>query len=602
VSEHLIIELVSIIVLGFLAQWIAWRIKIPSIILLLFFGFLAGPVTGFLQPDMMLGDLLFPFVSLSVAIILFEGGLNLKWSEFRRIGTALTRLVLLGSLIVWLIAAVSARFLLQLEWNISLLLGAILVVTGPTVVLPLLRHIQPKGRLGSILKWEGIFIDPIGALLAVLVFEFIVMKNPTHATLLTAFAIGKTVAIGIALSAMGAFLIIYFMRTYLIPDYMQNLMSLSIVLLMFIVSNLVQEESGLLTATLMGIILANQKKVIIEHIVEFKENLQLLLVSVLFIILSARITLEEIKLLSVGSLLFLSVLIFIGRPLQVFLTTFNCGLKWREKVFLSAMAPRGIVAAAVSSLFGLELFRKGVPDAEVLTPLTFLVIVGTVSFYGFISVPLARLLKVAEPFPQGILMVGAHPWARKIASFLKSRGFTILLVDTNIDNIRAARHSRIASYHGNILADTTMEELELTGIGRLMAVTPNDEVNSLAVIHWIDRFDRSGVFQLAPEEEKMEEDVARSLRGRILFAPNLTYRRLNRYFRRGWKLKEFQVKEHPDWEEITQSLHHHLFLLFVITASEELEIQSVDNPIKPVAGDRVICLVSPSALQSIDWE
>ncbi|MBZ0291604.1 MAG: sodium:proton antiporter, partial [Anaerolineae bacterium] len=476
-TEQLLVGLAAVLVLGTLAQWLAWRLRLPSILLLLLAGFVAGPVTHVLNPDELLGDLLFPAVSLSVAIILFEGGTSLNLRELREVGQVVRRLVSVGVVVTWAIGTAAAYFLLNMPLELSLLLGAILVVSGPTVMMPLLRHVRPTKRVSSALKWEGILIDPVGATLAVLVFE-VILAGEALETVPLALVSGviRTVIIGGVAGVLGAVLLYLPLRRYLIPDSLQTTVTLMMVVAAFVASNHFQPESGLLTVTVMGVILANQRAINIRGIVKFKENLVTVLLSSIFILLAARVQMSDISQLGLNSLLFLAVLIFIARPLTAFVSTIGSEMTWRERAFLGWLAPRGIVAAAVSAIFALELSHIGYAGAEALMPVTLLVIVGTVSIYGLSAAYVARWLKVSQPEPQGVLMVGAHPWAREIALALKDNGITVLLVDSNWGNIHAARMLGLSTYYGNVLSEDTMEDIPLDGIGRLMALTRNDEV------------------------------------------------------------------------------------------------------------------------------
>ena len=298
-SQLVLISLAGIIVLGIVAQLLAARLRLPSILILLIFGFLAGPVSGFLRPDELFGQLLFPFISISVALILYEGGLSLKVSDLPRVGGVVRNLVTIGALLTWGIGTVAAYLIFDLDFGLATLLGAVLVVTGPTVIGPLLRHIRPAGSVGSILMWEGIVIDPIGAVLAVLVFEAI-SGGGQGTTAHLSVTIVKTVVFGGGLGLLAAALLTLLIHRYWVPDFLQNAVSLMLVVAAFTGANVLQHEAGLLAVTVMGIALANQKYVDIKHIVEFKENLRVLLISSLFILLAARLQPSDLKNVAVG--------------------------------------------------------------------------------------------------------------------------------------------------------------------------------------------------------------------------------------------------------------------------------------------------------------
>jgi len=594
-SEHLLVGLATIIVLGIGAQWLAWRVSLPAILLLLIFGFIAGPATGFINPNEIFGDLLLPLVSVSVAIILFEGGLSLKFSEVRELTGVIRNLVTVGVLVSWILTSIISYFIFGLGLQISVLLGAVLVVTGPTVIIPLLRHVRPSGRVGSIIKWEGIIIDPIGAVLAVLVFEVIISGGFEKATTLVVVSIFKTLFIGTILGLAGANLVVVILKRHWVPDFLQNPVSLMIVVFVFVCSNVFQIESGLLSVTIMGIALANQKWVSIKQIVEFKENLRVLFISSLFIILAARLTIHELNyVLTLKGLLFLLLMLLVVRPLSIFISTYFSDLNIKEKLFLSWMAPRGIVAAAVASVFALRLEQAGYPQAERIVDITFLIIAGTVAIYGLSAFQVAKRLGLAKPNPQGILMVGAHSWARSIAKILHNNGFQVTLVDSNWANVSAARQDGLKSYYENILIEDISEDVELDDIGRLIAVTRNDEVNSLAALHFIEDFGRSQVYQLPKISKfsaKSEESIPQHLRGRLLFGPEATFSYLDEKFSSGASLKKTPITSEFNYDSFKELYGDKALPMFIIKENGELVVLASDNTPKPLPGQFLISLV-----------
>ncbi len=593
-TEHFLIGVASIIILGIVAQWLAWRLHLPAILLLLVFGFAAGPATGFIDPNELFGDLLLPVVSVSVAVILFEGGLSLRFAELRETGSIVRNLISVGTLVTWIMITGAAYFILKLDFPLAVLLGAILVVTGPTVIVPLLRHVKPVGRIGSIVKWEGIVIDPIGAILAVLVFEAIIAGGVERATTVTIVVL-KAILIGSLIGLLGAEIIILLLKRHWIPDFLQNPVSLMIVVAVFTASNLLQTESGLLAVTLMGIILANQRWVNVKHIIEFKENLRVLLISGLFITLAARLTIRDLTyIINLTSLVFLGILILLVRPLAVFLSTLRAKLNWPDKIFLSWMAPRGIVAAAVSSVFALRLVEAGYLQADLLVSLTFLVITGTVAIYGLTASPIARWLGTAKPHPQGVLIVGAHNWARAIAKILHNEGFQVLLVDFNWENISAARGEGLRTYYANVLSEYILDEIELDGIGRLLSLTSNDEVNSLAALHFEDIFGRSEVYQLSQETRSKngkEEGIPQHLRGRLLFGPDITYSYLAKRFNSGAVIKKTPLTDEFDYKSFRSLYGDTAIPLFLVKETGDLVVFATDNPPSPQPGHYLISLV-----------
>lgn len=395
-SEQALFALTGIIMVGITAQWAAWRFKIPAIFLLILFGIVSGPVLHLIVPDRLFGNLLFPLTSLVVALILFEGGINLRIADLKQAGAAVKGLICVGAIVTWLASALAGSLLLGLDFSIALLLGAILVVTGPTVVMPLLRQVPLTSRLAAILRWEGILIDPLGAMLAVLVFEARFADGVHEAIKFAFLGAGKTILLGGSIGLAGAGLIVFLIKRYYIPDYLQIPVTLTVILSVYATANLLQAESGLLAVTILGIGLANQKLVSVRHIINFYENLRVILLSSLFTILAARLSLSDLSyMLSWNSLAFLGLLIFVVRPAAVALGTIRAGLSRRERIFLGFIAPRGIVAASVSSVLALQLQASGVIQAEHLEPVTFLIIIGTVTVYGLSAAPLARRLGVS---------------------------------------------------------------------------------------------------------------------------------------------------------------------------------------------------------------
>jgi NhaP-type Na+/H+ or K+/H+ antiporter len=592
-AENILLGLSCIIVLGIAASWLAWRLRLPSILLLLIFGFVAGPATGFLCPDELFGDLLLPVVSLSVAVILFEGGLNLSIAELKKTGGVVLKLITIGVLVTWLIGLGAAYFILDLDLELAVLLGAILVVTGPTVIMPLLRHLRPAGQVGTILKWEGIVIDPIGAILAVLVFQVIAAIGLQEAATLVVLSLVKTLILGGIIGAVGAIILVQMLKRYWIPDFLHSVVSLAVVIAAFTASNYIQTDSGLLAVTVMGIVLANQKTVNVRHIIEFKENLRVILISALFILLAARLQISDLAKVGIGSIALLAVLMLVARPASVALSTLGSKLKLRERLFLSWLAPRGIVAAAVASVFAIRLDEAGYTQGELLVPLTFIVIAGTVTIYGLSASPLARWLKVAEPDPQGVLIVGGHTWARSIASTLQKEDYKVLVVDANWANISAARMAGLPTFYGNILSQYALDEIELGGIGRLLALTSDYEFNSLATLHLTNALGRSGVYQLPAEGEEKggKKAVSQHLRGRLLFSSSATYDHLTKKFVSGAAIKITELTTEFDYDAFQAYYGDKAIPLFLIDQNGKLAIFTVENPPKPKPGQKLISLI-----------
>ncbi|MDQ1260926.1 MAG: hypothetical protein QG575_107 [Euryarchaeota archaeon] len=592
-----LMELAGIIITGISAQWLAWRLKLPSILLLMVFGFVAGPVTGFLHPDQLLGPILSPFISISLALILFEGGMSLKIRDLIGTRIVVRNLLTIGVFTTWLIASSFAYIILGLNPLLSVLLGSILVVTGPTVITPLLLYVRPSRRVGSIVKWEGIMNDPIGAILAIIVLEGILASGPHEAALAAALGFMMTFIAGCSFGFLGALIIIKVMKDYWAPDRLLEVLSLMLVVLVFATSELIREESGLLAATLMGVVLANQNKVNIMPIIKFKEDLRTLLISILFIILVARLPLEYINYININTVLYLVCLIFIVRPAAVILSTHRLGLSWQEKVFIAWMAPRGIVAAAVASIFGLYLSEQGMPQAEMLAPITFFIVAGTVAIYSLTAGPLARYLNLASRNQKGYLIVGAHSWARKIASILRDQGLAVLLVDTNSAEIARAYEEGLPTYHGSIMSESILDEIDISDLGHIIALASDDMVNSLAAIRFMDVFGRKEVYQVRSEITgfRGKEAIAPThLRGRFLFSPQLTYSYLDERFKSGGSLVINEFTENFKYDPSVPFHDADAIPLMLINNNGLVQFFTEDNTPLPSAGQKLVSMYCPS--------
>ncbi|RME87234.1 MAG: hypothetical protein D6785_02305 [Planctomycetota bacterium] len=591
--ENQLVGLVAIVVLGVFAQWLAWLLRMPSILFLLALGILMGPYGGFIHPEEMLGKSYLPIVSIFVGIILFEGGMSLKWRELRENNRAILQLISFGMIITWILSALGARWILGFSLSMAFLLGAILVVSGPTVVAPMLHHIRPQGKTGSILKWEGIVIDPLGVLLMVLVYEVLLVGGFQESLSLLTITIIKTLLVGSLFGLLGALILIIGMANYFIPDHLESPMAIMVVLGILGASNWFQAESGLFSVTLMGIILANQKLIPIQRILEFKENLRVLLLSMLFILLTSALSINSLYQIQWDGLFFLVFLIFLVRPLAVYLSTLGSDLTWKEKHFLAFLAPRGIVAASVASIFALELSHKGFSEAHLLAPYVFLVIFGTVTIYGLLSPPFARFLGLSHPNPQGILFIGAHSVVRELAEILKEEKIPLLVADTNPYYIHKARINGIPGYLGNVLWEEALEEMDLSGLGKVLAFTANDEVNTLACMHFRDIFGRANVYQLSPEKERNQGEFNPNLQGRILFQEGLSLEKIRELKNQGYIFKKTHITDQFTYQDFQDQHQNQAIPLFLLDTKGNLQVISKDE--KPDFEGKVVIALTPPA-------
>ncbi|WP_136680533.1 sodium:proton antiporter [Neptunomonas sp. XY-337] len=542
IPDALMVALIALAGLG--CQWLAWRVKLPAIVFLLLTGILAGPISGILNPDQLLGDLLFPFVSLAIAIILFEGSLTLHFNQTRDVGGVVWRLVSIGAVLTWGLIAFATHTFIGLSAQLSALFGALVVVTGPTVIVPMLRTLRATERIANTLRWEGILIDPVGALMAVVIYEWIVSGHmeaslPSHLLLFGEIALVGTVFGVVAAAAMTVAL-----RRYWLPEYLHAFGTLSVVLITFTLANQVAHESGLLAVTVMGIWLANARGVHVAEILTFKEHLTVLLISALFIILAARMDLQALLELGIPALMLLACIQFIIRPLVVFACALGSDLSWQEKAVIAWVGPRGIIAAAVSALFALKLEQAGYEEAQLLTALAFSIIIGTVIFQSATARFLATRLGVTEPEPRGVLIIGANLVARAIAKALEKHDIACTLVDPHYDNIRAARMEGLSTLLGNPLSGHIEEHLALGRFRYVLAATPQHEANALACLHFKSEFAERFIFSIKTERNgSLQEraEVAEKRQGQVIGEHALGFQQLAKLIAKGAAIRTTQL-------------------------------------------------------------
>ncbi len=581
----------AIMLIGGACQWLAWRLRLPAILFLLLAGILIGPIAGWFDPDALLGPLLFPFVSLSVAVILFEGSLTLKFSEIRGLEHVVRRFVTSGTLVTWAVAALAARLIAGLEWELATLFGAFMVVTGPTVIVPMLRTVRPTANIANILRWEGIIIDPVGALLAVLVFEFVVSSGAGNALGATVLAFIGVIAVGAASGLAAGYLLGEALRRDWLPTYLYNPITLAAVFCSFAVSNALIEESGLLAVTVMGIYLGNRRGVPIDEILSFKESLSLLLITVLFILLAARLDIEQLKSLGWVVIGVFLAIQFIARPLEVLYCTWGSSLTWGERGLLAWIAPRGIVAAAVSALFAIKLEQRDFEQATLLVPLTFVVIIGTVVLQSLTSSWIARMLGVSEPAAAGFLILGANPLGRAIAKALEQQKVRVLLCDTLWDNVSRARMAGLKAYYGNPLSAHAENYLDISGLGHLLALTPDAHLNALACSRFKDTFTAKKVFSLRVGSSGGDSRRDTKREGRTAFSEDISYVDLSRRIYGGAEVRKTSLTETFGMTQFRDLYGERATPLLTVDPKGRIEVFTAEAQLQPAAGWSIIALI-----------
>lgn len=494
-----IVQLTGLVVATVGANWVASRLRIPSILPLLGFGLLVGPVLGWVDPDGLIGELLAPAVALAVGIILFEGGLSLRIREVEGRQRVIWLLVTVGVIITWVVGAAATFYFTDLSVGVSLLVGAILVVSGPTVVGPMLQSVRPTRGVSSVLKWESIFIDPIGAMVAVLTFDALLAGSSGVEPSEVALEVVRFLGVGILIAAVVSVPTIAALRRHLLPERLLPWFGIAAAMVAYTAADVIVPEAGLLAATGLGLALANHHRARTEQIIRFAEEVRVLLIGVLFIVLSARLTRTQLGDIGLGAVGLIAALMLVARPLSVAVATIGSNLKRNERWFLAGLAPRGIVAAAIASIFAIELEEAGVQGAESLAPLVFAVIVATVVIYGLGAGPLARRLGLAARHQEGVLILGAGQVERAVAGAFDRAGITVVIATVNREKESAARMAGHNTFFGNVLDENVDLSLDLAGVGRLMALTPNDEVNTLAARRFADMFGAAETYQMAAQ-------------------------------------------------------------------------------------------------------
>jgi NhaP-type Na+/H+ or K+/H+ antiporter len=586
-DHNILISIASIGVIGIACQWIAWWARLPAILFLLIIGIIVGPVLGLIEPDKLFGDLLFPIVSLSVAIILFEGSLTLKFEDIRGHGKTVRNLISIGALITWLIIAFSTHYLIKFPFELAFLFGAVVIVTGPTVIIPMLRTVRPNAKITNVLRWEGITIDPLGALLAVLVFDFIISGQQHNALGTIVLTFGKIILTGFSIGFINGWFLGELLRKQLVPQYLRNVITLVSVAAVFVLSDSIEHESGLLAVTIMGMTMANMKDMNIEDILDFKESLSLLLISGLFIILAARIEFYQFIQIGWPALGILAVTMLVARPISVFVSAIGSDLSFNEKLMISWIGPRGIVAAAVSALFALRLENAGYVEAVLLVPLTFIIIIGTVVIQSATSSYIAILLKVREPSPTGILIIGAGNVARAIGKELQAQGFKVVLTDSTWENTSLARMEGLETYYGNPISEHADRHLNLLGLGKMLAMSGRGSLDTLACLRFKSEFGVSNVYELKTSREKHISEkhlVSNRHRGYELFGENIDYGNLAYRLRNGAELKSTQLSDEFSFEQYLEQYGERVIPLFAVDNKNRLHIFVSNGNMKPESG------------------
>lgn len=589
--------IVLIFSLGILAQWLAWRLRLPAIVLFAAAGLLIGPIMQWVNPSLVLGDVFRPLVSLCVAVILFEGGLSLHWHELSVAASGVRRLVTVAAVLSFGLGTLAAYWVGGLEIPVAMVFGAIVVVTGPTVIMPLLRQSRLNRRTASYLKWEGIINDPIGALAAVLIFQVFVLSD--HAG--DGGVMGglmRALGAGIGLGGGAAWILGRAFNNGSIPEYLKAPCTLACVLAVYVASNHMQHEAGLLAVTVMGLSMGNMDLPSMGEMRRFKEYITLMLVSTVFVLLSADIDRSILDVLDWHAVALIATLMFVVRPAAVLIATSWSDMRWAERVLVAWIAPRGIVAVAVAGVFGPDLVAAGYADGVLLAPLVFALVFSTVILHGFSIGWLSRRLDLTVA-QNTVLVVGASPWTTAMAQAIQNQlGGQILLVDNSWHRLRDARLAGVPVQYGEILSEEFQQGLELASVNSLLAATSNDAYNALVCRHFSIELGRERVFQLpmyAVEETHKRRHVAKPLTGIVAFSEDAQYEELWRRHFQGWVFSKTRITDTYDWEAFLADVTGKALPIGVVRGSGRLEFHAPLSPIRPQAGDTVIYYAPPES-------
>lgn len=551
-----LLGIILVIALGVFSQWLSWKIQWPSIVIMSIAGLIIGPVFGLMNPEQDLGSLYSPIISLAVAVILFEGSTTLDIREVRSISKSVFRVVTVGAFLAWILGSLAAHYIAGLSLEVAFIIGGLFIVTGPTVIIPLLRQSKLKPRVGALLKWEGIIVDPAGPLLALFAYEVIkVLVSDTLGMMeLGKFLLASLLAI--VIGYIFAKILSWMANGGMFPEYLKSPITLSLVFICFGISELIMHETGMLAVTVMGLVLAREKKKVsaLGNISHFIENVSVILTSTIFILLTASLTRETIaEVFSIQIIGFVIVMLFVVRPLSIWISTIGTELTNREKTLIGWIAPRGIVALTVSGYFATTLMDDGYQEAGLLTTLTFALVFITVCAHGFTLAPLAKKLNLASETEPGVLIVGASSFSIALAYKLKELGNPVLISDTSSGKLKLIRKKGIETYSGQILDEHSQFEIDLTPYEFILVMSDDPNYNALVTQSFLPEFGYNKTFTIATErmDEEKDERFPTTVKAHILFDEEHVFTELNKKINTTYSIESKQAND--SYEKLEQA-------------------------------------------------
>ncbi|MEH2026624.1 cation:proton antiporter [Nostoc sp.] len=600
-SFEITLQMAIAVFAGISAQVLAAYLRVPSIVLLLLLGILFGSDgIGLLHPHV-LGTGLEVIVALATAIILFEGGLNLDLRELGRVSVSLQLLVTQGTLITLLGGSMAAHWLGEFPWNIAFLYASIVVVTGPTVVGPLLKQINVDRQVATLLEGEGVLIDPVGAILAFVVLDTILNddSDPINAIVGLLMRLGVGAAIG---GAGGYLMSLIFKRASFLSFELKNLVVLAILWSLFSLSQMIRSESGVMTTVVAGAVFANSSVPEERLLRSFKGQLTILSVSVLFILLAADLSIASVFALGWGSLFTVLVLMFVVRPINILLCTWNSDLNWRQKLFLSWVAPRGIVAASIASFFAISLTQRGINGGDSIKALVFLTIIMTVVCQGLTAGWVAKWLQITSKDVTGAVIVGCNPLSLLIARFFQERGENVVMIDTDPECLVQAEAQNLRVIASSALDAAVLEEAGLASMGTFLAMTSNGEVNFVLAQRAAEEFNPPRVLAVFPRDPQATNSASNKVNQ--AFIPDLAIKTWNEYLNDGRvKLGTTTLNElefSTQYDRIQEKIRTGVLIPLLVEREERLQVMPANQDWE--IGDRIIYLLHdprPSLLKRL---
>ncbi|MBA4491433.1 sodium:proton antiporter [Paracoccus sp. S1E-3] len=587
-------------VVGVGAQWLAWRFRLPGIVMMLTAGLILGPFTGIFVPSRDIGPLVGPMISLAVAVILFEGGLTLNFKQLEDAAPAVRRLVVIGAPLGWLLSSLALALIAGLSWQSAIVFGGVMIVTGPTVIAPLLRAARLHNRPAQMLQWEAIVNDAVGALVAVIAFVWVMVSQQELGAVEALWTVGRGIGFATLVGFGAGLAVVKAFRESLVPEYMKVPMLFVLVLAAFALSDSVLHESGLLAVTVMGLIIANADLPSYTEIYRFKEQATTLLLSGVFILLGSNVKLSTLNLLDWRSGLFIAAVILLVRPATVLISLAGSQIPMKERLLVAFTGPRGVVLLAISGLFAERLVSEGIEDGAVLAPLAFALVVATVVLHGFTLKPVAARLGLTSGGAPGVIIVGGSAFAAGLGRALENADVKVLVTDPNRGQLRAAREAGLPTYYGDILSEAADHGVEFIAYSTILAASDNDAYNTLVATDLAPEFGRDAIWQVARAREDHARHALPSQLGGQALNGGRTLAQYLDLLAEGWTFRTTRLTEEYTLEKWHAAREGALPL--AVMRDGRMWFVGRDEELSGRPGMRIISLIPPEIAERIRRE